>query len=554
MKRFLTTALILAISILTNSCNEELFFPEDIRNSITAPEIHSFEPQRGSIGTEIVVSGRSLSSAIRAYIGTAGENPVEIVQRFTDYSLVLRIVGTEMTGPITIVNNIGPTTTTEQFIVDQNIPNITPPLTLEGGGSLSQLVDGQRILITGEQINAIRRVTFGEGDLLEAGRFIDRGDAFLIVEVPYLDISSGILAPINIEYMAFGVLQTPEIARLPVENVFVEPLITNQLPTQVAPNRMVILRGSHLNRVSEVFLSGHIDSTWTIMSQSRNELRVLVPDFTAGTTEGNLTLVHNRALVPEPQTEKVVGFISVVNEGALNFVFYRNVILNVNRYYGGEGADFSGNENFNNFFNADNGQIFSPCDHQVINIADVTTFFFSITGTAIRLNNPSNSGNEFFKFRCSGEQVLEPGLIGTKTTRFRRLNWQTHAGAAELRDRLLGSLIGAETIEGLYLSMLAGTTHAGTNIHVNDTLPTANVLDFRGSSVGVAPADNNWHVGDILMFRELVDDRWGRFGFLHISAVNPGPNFNPENPTSQAPEDRQESSVLVNVWFQREAE
>jgi len=546
MKKILITALILAISIVTNSCNEELFFPEDIRNSLTAPEIHSFEPQRGSIGTEIVISGRSLSSAIRAYIGDIGENPVEIVQRFTDYSLVLRIVGTEVTGPITIVNNIGPTTTTEEFYVVQNIPNVTLPLTLEGGGELTRIVDGQHIEITGEQMSAIRRVTFGENYI--AGRLIDRDDARIIVEMPYLDVDNGTYATINIEYMAHGSLQTPSIDTLLVENPPIVFEITNlaAIPEQTNPNRAIILRGPHMNRVTEVFLSDQRDSTWTIISQSRNELRVLVPGFTAPETTGYLTLVHSR-----PREYYVIGTpIEIANPDAWNFVFFRDVILNVNRFQGEEG-EFNGNENFNNFFGSflnargdEVFEVFSPCDYQTVAIDSVTMFFFSITGNAIRLENPAHAAGTVFNiFRCAGENVLSD-TRGIRHTRFRRLEWQTNETDARLRDQALAGVEGRPgAFESLHANMLR-------------VQPASNVPTWRGST-NAAITHENWDVGDVLSFREFAgadDQVGGRIGFIHIANVLPGPNFDPANPQMQPVHDRQESTVIVNIWFQREAE
>ena len=87
--------------------------------------------------------------------------------------------------------------------------------------------------------------------------------------------------------------------------------------------------------------------------------------------------------------------------------------------------------------------------------------------------------------------------------------------------------------------------------------PPTSIYDWAGSG-GTTPTV--WDVGDVLIFREFLDHTnggggvGGRFGFIHIAAVNPGPNYDPANPTAQHPHDRQESHVIVNIWFQRRTE
>jgi hypothetical protein len=525
IKKILPILCIAALGILAKSCNEDLFLPEDIRNSIEAPIITDFEPKTGSIGTEIIVSGENLATVTSVYIGGGR---TEILHRYTNFSMVIKLIGTEVTGPIAITNSRGTTTSTEIFVVIDNVPeNVT--FRNSDGTALTELVDERRVVINGRQLNAVRRVTFGED--LTVGRLIDRNDSVLIVEVPYFERD---VATINLEYMAGGKLQVFSSESFPVNNVFIPPTITNTIPEETTPNRIITLQGSHLDRVSEVFLEGHRDSIWTIISQSRTVLRVLVPAFPDGLTAGELTLVHNRE-----KQEMSVGMLRVVNEDVLNFSVYRRVTMWVNR--------MPEQENFNNFFDANDGQLYTPCDWEAVSIAGVTTFFFSISANTVQLNNPAASVAQFQNFRCDGEQVLQ-GMRGANATRYTRLNYQANAAQAALREKVLTGML-----DSLHLDMFDGT---GINIA---NLGSSNPR-WRGSTAA-APEGGNWDIDDVLVFREYTD--WtgdgvggvgGRFGFIHIMSVNPGPNFDPANPGQQTDRDRRQSQVTISVWFQKEAE
>jgi len=562
------------IGVLVNSCNEDLFLPEDIRNSIAEPEIHNFEPRTGSIGTEIAVTGRNLSSVIRAEIGGA---PTEVIRRYTDYSLVLRLVGTEVTGPITLTNNRGTTSSAETFTVIDNIPQNIELANSDGSPFDETLVDEQRIVITGEQLSAVRRVTFGKDSVIieggdttfiraAVGRLIDRSETELIVEVPYLDVEFGYLATINLEYMAGGQLQTHSEGPFPVNNIFIAPTITNiaAIPNQTAPDRVITLRGTHLNRVSEVFLNNISDPTvkdsaWTIISQSRTELRVLVPNFIAAVTDGDITLIHNRGL---GQAEEVVKFISIVNEGALDYVRFRNVRLEVQRP--------PGEENTANFFSATDGQVFTACDHATVGIDRVTTFFFDRASTGLRFNNPRNSVNVFPGFRCGTDvenpEVNQPlqGLVGLNATRFRTL-MPTDAGDLALINRVKADAIDSIPLGSIYLDMLQG---AAVNSTINN-LGSSSAPWRR--SVTAAADHNNWEIGDIVVFREYLNTAvpgtstlagigdGGRFGFIQIVAididgVNVTPSFTHANWAAMSEHQQRRTTITVNVWFQREAE
>jgi len=554
MRKKLTTALIvasiLAVGVLTNSCREDLFLPEDIRNTLAAPVIADFEPKTGSIGTNVHITGENLATVMNVYIG-AGR--AEVVYRYTNYSMVIRLTGYETSGPIRITNNRGTTETSVTFEVIDHIPtNVV--VGDNQGNPISELVDEQRIYIAGELLGAVRRITFGDDSIV--GRWIDRNDTLIIIEMPFLDVAPTTLATINMEYMAEGRLQVLSKGPYEVNDVAIEPVITNlaTIPVETAPNRVIAFRGNYLNRVSEVFLEGHRDSTWTVISQTRTELRVLVPGFIPAVTEGSIMFVHNR-LGGDGELKEVMR-VRVVNEGALDFVRFFNVRLDVQRP--------PGEENVGNFLNANDGQVFTACDHEAVNLEEVITFFFDVTNAGdLRFNNPRNSINVFPNFRCgtsledNDETQPLAGLIGANATRFRTLS------AVDAGDAILIDMARNNEFNSINLAMLSGAA-------VNSTIHNLGSSSARWSrSDNSAPANDRWEIGDVIVFREFLNvpapgtnvqgGDGGRFGFVEIVSIDVDgvtitDSFTSVDWGNLGIMGRRRTTVTVNVWFQRVAE
>ena len=541
IKKTLPLLCIVLFGVLIKSCNEDLYLPEDIRNTIGEPVIENFEPKTGSIGTNVVISGKNLASTTSV---TIGGGATEILYRYTNYSMVIRLVGTERTGPIRITNNRGYVISTEEFRVIDFVPVINS--LKDGGADLTQLVDERRITINGEVLNAVRRITFGTGNTI--GRLIDRNDSVIIVEVPYFEETN---ATINFEYMADGRLQVLPKGPFTVNNTIIPPTITNTdaIPEVTGPNRVITLRGTHLDRVSRVFLSGYADSTWTIIAQSRTELRVLVPMFPAGLTTGNLTIVHNI----NREEMMVKENLRIINEDALNFFMYRGVRLEVQRP--------TTEENFANFFNADNGEIFNPCDHLslAVDVGEVTTFYFDQITGGIRLVNPMHTANSFQGFRCvttpgvEGEP-LPAGMQGSKATRFRVL-WETPA------DLALAQRVKDQAVDSLYLSMFAGTSVASVIGNLGSSSPQWT------APTNAALGNDRWDVGSVIVFREYLNASppgtnasgsgvGGRFGFIEIVSIEIDGNtvsgsFSRTDWDSLTANQQRRTTVTVNVYFQK---
>jgi hypothetical protein len=550
IKKILPILCIILIGVLIKSCNEDLFLPEDIRNSVGPPVITGFEPKTGSIGTEVIITGDNLSSVVRDGGVTIGGGATEVLYRYSNNSLVIKLVGTERTGPIVITNHRGYVTSTETFTVIDFIPVINS-LRI-GNADLTEIVDAQRITVHGEVLNAVRRITFGTTNTV--GRIVNRNDSMILVEVPYFEEPS---ATINFEYMAGGRVQVHSTNSFTVNNISIPPTITNMssIPDVTGPNRVITLQGTHLDRVHRVFLSGHEDSTWTIISRSRTELRALVPAFSRGLTMGDLYIVHNIGR----QEMRVKENLRIINEDALNFFVYRNVRLDVQRP--------PGEENIANFFDADNGETYTACDHGAVDIGEVTTFFFDHAGAAggaagqIRFNNPRNSAGPFPNFRCGtsleNDESTQPltGVVGAKATRFRTL-LATDPGDAELIRK-----VKEQAMDSMHLGMLVGAA-------VNSTINNLGSSSARWALTdGSPPGNDRWDIGDVVVFREYLNTVppgtnaigsgiGGRFGFIEIVSIEVDGNTVTESFTQAdwarlSATQQRRTTVTINVYFQK---
>ena len=71
---------------------------------VSAPQIVSFSPESGSIGSEIVVTGEYLDDVVSATIG--GEK-VTILQKVSNERLSLKVTGNAKSGKIVLSNSVG---------------------------------------------------------------------------------------------------------------------------------------------------------------------------------------------------------------------------------------------------------------------------------------------------------------------------------------------------------------------------------------------------------------------------------------------------------------
>ena len=89
---------------------------------VSAPQIVSFSPESGSIGSEIVVTGEYLDDVVSATIG--GEK-VTILQKVSNERLSLKVTGNAKSGKIVLSNSVGEGVSEGNFTIEYPAPTIS---------------------------------------------------------------------------------------------------------------------------------------------------------------------------------------------------------------------------------------------------------------------------------------------------------------------------------------------------------------------------------------------------------------------------------------------
>jgi hypothetical protein len=503
---------LLSVLVLA-SCNEELFVPDNIHNSVLAPSITSFEPLSGEPGTQIAIKGDNLSSVQYALIGG---DTTQIMYRYTNNDIVLKTTGNERSGKIMLVNPKGSCESEQAFTVidiTPSVSNIDPVPTVWTAYDEYQ--------INGSNLNGVYDITIGSVKML----LLDKNNERIVFKIPYFEASEPL--DLLLFYKKNGaVMNVIAASGLPVNNPVIEPVITTEIPDQVFPETQLVLQGSYLDRITAVKFE---DSTVKIISQQSDELKIMVPSIPAEveSVEGMLSIVHNGGI------ETVIDSTFVIATGTVyNYVYWSDITLAVRCY-----ESSLQYENNNNFFNCATGQIYSACDYE--SIKNNIDFFFSVSGGNIQINNPSSSTSQIKNFKCEETGAL-PAEAGVNTTRYYILKDDKPA-EYELKQKVL-----ANELEYIKLSMFDTTL----GISATASEPASNNPRWRDFP-GIADNTSYWRVGDVMVFRTTNDGIYpGRIGFMQIVDVYLSGETADTNPETSM----YKSTVTINVWYQKKLE
>ncbi|MDR0618803.1 MAG: IPT/TIG domain-containing protein [Bacteroidales bacterium] len=507
------TFILLLCAFFAVSCNEDLFIPDNIHNSILAPSIASFEPSSGEPGTLITIKGNNLSSVQSAMIG--GEE-TQILYRYTNNDIVIKTTGNERSGKITLVNPKGNCESEQSFTVIDITPSVSDinPVPTEWTAY-------DEYQINGDNLNGVYDITIGSVKM----QLLDKNDNRLVFKIPYFESSEPL--DLLLFYKQNGTAMSITAASgLSVNNPVIPPVITTEIPEQVFPETQLILQGEYLDRITAVKFD---DSAVKIISQEPAELKIMVPSIPSevSAVEGVLSIVHNGGL------ETIIDSEFVIATGTVyNYVYWSGITLGVRCY-----ESSLQYENNNNFFNCATGQIYSACDYE--SIKNEIDFFFSISGGNIQLNNPQSSTSQIKNFKCRETGAL-PSEAGVNTTKYYILKDDVPA-EYELKQKVL-----ANQLDYIKLSMLdttLGISAAASN-------PGSNNPRWRDFP-GITDNTSYWRVGDVMVFRTTTDGEYpGKMGFMQIVDVYLSGTTADTNPETSI----YKSTVTINVWYQKKLE
>ncbi|MDL2303580.1 IPT/TIG domain-containing protein [Dysgonomonas sp. OttesenSCG-928-D17] len=491
MKKYVhyITFISVLFALFLTSCDESSQIDtNDVKNALTEPVITSFQPTTGASGTEIILTGTSLSNVDSVYIGGQA---VKVKNRISDTKLLVEVTANAVTGKVKAKSPKGTGESSNNFTVTTVVPSITeivPPT--EGSMTIGEIVT-----ITGENLKAVTRIVV---DGLEAQQtFVSDTEIGFIV--PQATIGASV--KVVIEYLNGTETQSIESTdSYTIMRPTVAPSITD-CPTTGLIYNTITMTGKDMDVASAAILGG---KTINFTSQSPTEIQFVIPTSFAVETKTDLILIYNGS----EQMTVVKDFVVTVPAISPDVLFW-----------GAKTIFAQDPTTTDNFFNAKTGAIYTPCDYATMKNNIYFFINWSTGNKTYQINNPNNSANSTKVFLCNGNSIGDEKMPNIVKFRFMRPDNKNEGPYYKMvRERTLGK-ISPEII-----------SEAGIS---NATLSTPRFNNNNN------PA-NPFVAGDVLMFQKY--DSKGttveEVGFIEIVEC-----IVPENP--------EQSSLTFNCFFQK---
>ena len=280
---------------------------------VSAPQIVSFSPESGSIGSEIVVTGEYLDDVVSATIG--GEK-VTILQKVSNERLSLKVTGNAKSGKIVLSNSVGEGVSEGNFTIEYPAP------TISSTGMPTEIEMGNKLLISGSHMNVISAVLFtAEGHTTgNEASILSQNEDEILVKIPYVESDK---AAITFRYFnGASQVETPIESAPQMTVARYEPNVTTSSFEPANIGDIVVLNGTYLNKIDKVML-GTIECN--IALQTENELKFAVPssenkvDPISYQYKATTCSANNKPAVSESEYNSVnpYFFFSGVNAGTL---------------------------------------------------------------------------------------------------------------------------------------------------------------------------------------------------------------------------------------------
>lgn len=233
--------------------------------TVSAPQILSFSPESGSVGSEIVVTGEYLDDVVSATIG--GEK-VTILQKVSNGRLSLKVTSNAKTGKIVLSNSVGDGVSEADFTIEYPAPAISE------AGIPTEVEMGNRLLLTGTHMNVVSAVLFtaegyatgNEADILS------QSENEILVKIPYVESNK---ASVTFKYFnGTSEVETPLESAPQMIVARYEPAVATSSYQAAQVGDIIVLNGTYLNKIDKVLL-GDIECNVTL--QNENELKFAVP-------------------------------------------------------------------------------------------------------------------------------------------------------------------------------------------------------------------------------------------------------------------------------------
>ena len=401
--------------------------------AISSPEVLSFSPESGSIGSDVIVTGEYLDDVVSATIGGA---KVTILQKVSNQRLSLKVTDQARSGKIVLTNSIGEGVSEAEFTLEYPAPVVSQT------GVPSEVGMGDNLLLSGSHMNVVSAVLFTAAEGGTAGNeaeIISQSETEIVVKVPYVESDKAIVT-----FKYFDGTKEVETSSSSAPKLTVKryrPEITTTVFEPANVGDMVVLEGAYLNKIDKVLL-GDIECTITL--QTETELKFVVPtsdSFKNGDNMVPLKISYFDGRETPTLTDEFIVRVA--------FVYYWE-----NRTIHAQAGETSA------FFSPETGRVYSndvwsqevdiiaaagknTCKTANIPVVSETDYnsvnpYFFISGSSskfnLAINSPANSNGQLKNFKTSGKASITGGssYYGTPALSFAYLDPETNPDCAEL--------------------------------------------------------------------------------------------------------------------------
>lgn len=521
--------------------------------AVSSPEILSFSPESGSIGSEIVVTGEYLDDVVSA---TIGGGKAVILQKVSNRRLSLKVTNQARSGKIVLVNSIGEGVSEGDFILEYPAPVVSQ------AGMPSEVEMGNNLLLSGSSMNVVSAVLFTaeggtEGNEAE---IISQSENEIVVKVPYVESDKAIVT-----FKYFNGTKEVETSSSSAPKFTVkryQPEVTTTVFEPINVGDMVVLEGAYLNKIDKVLL-GDIECTITL--QTETELKFVVPS-SENYVDGDNTVVLKISYFDGREVHTLTDVFVV----KVPFIYFWE-----NRKVYGQGR-IEGQ--LSSFFSPETGLVYANSDWSTV-VDPVSMKYKAATCSAN--NKPAvseseyNSVNPYFFFSGASAGQLQINSPANSKTQLRNF-YSTTNSSSQVTGRKI-DCYGTPALTFLWLDpsksgykTLIDEVKNGTLSKIDETTFPIDVeaKTCRGFSIASAKASPNtdvwapdiFKVGEekvanvdavLLVFYynvkgsvDNVADNIKRIGVLHIKTVDFKLYNNTNAPSS--------SSIEFDMYWQKQ--
>lgn len=439
--------------------------------AISSPEVLSFSPESGSIGSEVIVTGEYLDDVVSA---TIGGGKVTILQKVSNQRLSLKVTDQARSGKIVLTNSIGEGVSEAEFTLEYPAPVVSQT------GVPSEVEMGNNLLLSGSHMNVVSAVLFTAAEGGTAGNeaeVVSQNENEIVVKVPYVESDRAVVT-----FKYFNGTENVETSSSSAPQLTVkryEPEVTTTVFEPANVGDVVVLEGTYLNKIDKVLVG---DIECKIMSKTESELQFVVP--TSDSFKNGDNIVPLKISYFDGRETPVLAEEFIVRVAFVHY--WENKTI-----YAQAGETLA-------FFSPETGQVYSndvwskdvdpvaaagkntcePANIPSVSEKDYNSVnpYIFISGSSskynLAINSPANSNGQLKNFKTSDKASITGGssYYGTPALSFAYLDPEANPNCAELVNNVkIGNIknidektfpldVGKKTCAGIKPSVSAAPT------------------------------------------------------------------------------------------------